>query len=119
MSYTFNAQDQLASFTDGNSHATTQGSYKRGRPQTIGYPDGTSQKLVVDDFGQTGDEVAWLPTTFTYTYVTSAERGLPANHWRRTTTTGGTVAVTYFDVMLRPVLQKIFRLPRVQYRSME
>ncbi|MHB1059921.1 MAG: RHS repeat domain-containing protein [Rhodanobacter sp.] len=132
MSYTFNSAGQLASFTDGNSHTTTLGSYKRGIPQAIGYPDGTSQTLLVDDFGQiasitdqagstthysydpvgritgisypTGDEVAWLPTTFTYTYVTSAERGLSANHWRRTTTTGSAVAVTYFDAMLRPVL---------------
>ncbi|EIL89209.1 RHS repeat domain-containing protein, partial [Rhodanobacter spathiphylli] len=132
MSYTFNSAGQLASFTDGNSHTTTLGNYKRGIPQAIGYPDGTSQTLVVDDFGQigritdqaghatsysydpvgritgisypTGDEVAWSPKTFAYDFVTSAERGLPANHWRRTMTTGNAKAVTYFDAMLRPVL---------------
>ncbi|MHB1059116.1 MAG: hypothetical protein ACYC0F_14655 [Rhodanobacter sp.] len=132
MSYTFNSAGQLASFTDGNSNTTTLGSYKRGIPQAIGYPDGTGETLVVDDFGQigkitdqaghatsysydpvgritgisypTGDEVAWLPKTFAYDFVTSAERGVPANHWRRTTTTGSAKAVTYFDAMLRPVL---------------
>ncbi|MDE2154877.1 MAG: hypothetical protein KGJ32_03135 [Xanthomonadaceae bacterium] len=132
MNYTFNAQGQLASFTDGNTHTTTLGSYKRGIPQTIGYPDGRSETLVVDDFGQigaitdqaghttgytydpvgritaitypAGDEVAWYPTTFAYTYVTAAERGIAANHWRRTVTTGNASTVTWFDAMLRPLL---------------
>lgn len=132
MSYTFNAQGQLASFTDGNQHTTTLGNYKRGIPQSISYPDSTTQSLVVDDFGQiasitdqagsttsysydaigriagisypAGDEVAWLPKTFAYTYVGTAEQGVPANHWRRTSTKGNAVTTTYFDAMLRPVL---------------
>ncbi|HET8899885.1 MAG TPA: hypothetical protein VFN09_14030 [Rhodanobacteraceae bacterium] len=132
MNYTFNGAGQLASFTDGNSHTTTLGNYKCGIPQAIGYPDGKSQTLSVDDFGQiasitdqaghttsydydsvgritritypSGDEAAWLPTTYTYSFVTGTERGLPANHWRRTTTTGSANAVTYYDAMLRPVL---------------
>jgi len=132
MSYTFNSAGQLASFTDGNSHTTSLSNYKRGIPQTIGYPDSTSGSLVVDDFGQIGsitdqaghttsysydsigritgitypggDEVAWLPKTFAYDFITSDERGVSANHWRRTTTTGSAVGVTYFDAMLRPVL---------------
>ncbi|SHM50719.1 YD repeat-containing protein, partial [Rhodanobacter sp. OK091] len=132
MSYTFNTAGQLASFTDGNNHTTSLSNYKRGIPQTIGYPDGTSESLTVDDFGQIsaitdqaghttsygydsigritgitypgGDEVAWLSKTFAYDFVTSDERGVSANHWRRTTTTGNAVGVTYFDAMLRPVL---------------
>jgi len=132
MSYTFNAQGQLASFTDGNQYTTTLGNYKRGIPQSIGYPDSTSQSLVVDDFGQiasitdqagstisysydaigriagitypAGDEVAWLPKTFAYAYVGTAEQGVAANHWRRTSTKGNAVTTTYFDAMLRPVL---------------
>jgi YD repeat-containing protein len=132
MSYTFNGAGQLASFTDGNNHTTSLGNYKRGIPQTIGYPDSTSETLAVDDFGQIsaitdqaghttsygydnigritgisypgGDEVAWLPTSFAYSFVTGPERGLAANHWKRTTTTGNAVSTTYFDAMLRPVL---------------
>ncbi|WNL46179.1 hypothetical protein RKE25_00675 [Dyella sp. BiH032] len=132
MSYTFNAQGQLASFTDGNTHTTTLGNYKRGIPQLIGYPDSTTQSLVVDDFGQItsitdqagattsytydpvgrikriyyplGDEVAWYPKTFDYAFVGAAEQGVPANHWRRVTTKGNAVTTTYFDAMLRPVL---------------
>ncbi|WP_350016393.1 RHS repeat-associated core domain-containing protein [Rhodanobacter sp. IGA1.0] len=132
MHYTFNSAGQLAGFTDGNTHTTTLDNYKRGIPQAIGYPDGTSESLAVDDFGQitsitdqaahttsytydpvgrvtqvtypVGDEVAWYPTHFAYAFVTSAERGIAANHWRRTVTTGNASTVTYFDAMLRPLL---------------
>ncbi|MFC5740098.1 hypothetical protein [Dyella tabacisoli] len=132
MSYTFDGQGQLASFTDGKSHTTTLSNYKRGIPQSIAYPDTYTQSLVVDDFGQissltdqagnttsynydaigriagitypAGDEVAWSPKNFSYAYITGAERGVAANHWRRTTTKGNAVTTTYFDAMLRPVL---------------
>jgi YD repeat-containing protein len=132
MSYTFNSAGQLASFTDGNNHTTSLSNYKRGIPQTIGYPDTRTQSLTVDDFGQitsitdqagsttsysydavgrlkqitypSGDEQAWYPSVFTYDYVTAAERGLGAGHWRRTASKGNARAVTYFDALLRPVL---------------
>src|SRR5699024_329577 len=101
--------------------------YKRGIPRTIGYPDGTSQHLVVDDFGQissitnqagnktsyTYDAVGrltkitypsgWNPETFAYAYA-GAERGLGAGHWRRTVSQGDARHVTYYDALLRPVL---------------
>lgn len=132
MSYGFNAQGQLASFTDGNGHTTSLSSYKRGIPQAIGYPDGTSQSLVVDDFGQiqsitdqagattsygydgvgrltqitypSGDEQAWFPKTFTYDFVAGAERGIGAGHWRRTVAKGNQRQVTYFNAELQPLL---------------
>ena len=132
MSYTFDSAGNLHTFTDGNGQTTTLGSYKRGIPQAISYPDGTGESLVVDDFGQitsltdqagkttgyqydavgrltqitypTGDGVTWAPKVFTYAYVTGAERGLAANHWRRTVSHGDANAVTYFDAELRPVL---------------
>lgn len=135
MDYTFNSAGQLASFTDGRGQTTTLGSYQRGIPQAIGYPDGTSQSLVVDDFGQiasitdpagkttsysydavgrlTGitypaDSVAWYPKSFAYAYVTGAERGLGGGHWRRTISTGNARQVTYFDALLRPVLSDTY-----------
>ncbi|MBD8900623.1 hypothetical protein IHE46_16830, partial [Rhodanobacter sp. DHG33] len=40
-------------------------------------------------------------------YVTSAERGVAAGHWRRTTTQGSSTDTTYFDADLRPVLDDI------------
>lgn len=132
MNYGFNAQGQLASFTDANGHTATLSDYKRGIPQTIGYPDSTSQHLVVDDFGQIGsitdqagntisygydamgrvtsiaypggDEAAWLPKNFAYDFVTTAERGIAGNHWRRTVSKGDSRIVAYFDATLRPIL---------------
>ncbi|HEY9132887.1 MAG TPA: hypothetical protein VIM98_14135 [Dyella sp.] len=132
MSYGYDAQGNLASFTDPNNHTTSLSNYKRGIPQTIGYPDGHGQSLVIDDFGQissitdqagnttsysydsigritgitypTGDEAAWASKTFSYALVPSAERGVGANHWRRISSQGNAQSVTYFDAMLRPVL---------------
>lgn len=132
MSYSFNTAGLLASFTDGNSKTTNLSNYKRGVPQAVGHPDGSNESFEVDDFGQitsvtnqvgrttnytydaagrvtridypTGDVVAWLPTTFAYDFVANSERGLSANHWRRTTTTGSAKKVTYFDALLRPVI---------------
>ncbi|WP_081700034.1 hypothetical protein [Rhodanobacter sp. OR87] len=131
-SYTFDALGQLTSFTDGNNHTTSLSNYKRGEPQLINFPDLTSESLVVDDAGRItsvtdqgghtasytydamgriarisypgGDEQAWYPTTFAYSFVAAAERGIAANHWRRTVITGNASEVTYFDAMLRPLL---------------
>ena len=131
MSYGWNTAGQLASFTDPLNHTTTLGNYKRGIPQSIGFPDSTSESLVVDDFGQissitnqagnstsylydaigriaeidypTGDSVAWAKQTFTYTFETWVSHGIAANHWLRGVTQGPKVTYTYFDAMLRPI----------------
>ncbi|MEW9625817.1 hypothetical protein [Rhodanobacter geophilus] len=135
MNYTWNGAGQLASFIDGNNHTTNLSNYYRGIPQSIGYPDGTSETLTVDDLGQitsikdqaghttsysydaigrvaritypydsSVDSAQWYPKVFTYAYVTGAERGVGANHWRRTVTQGASTDTTYFDAELRPVL---------------
>ena len=133
MSYGFDTLGQLASFTDGNNHATSLSAYHRGIPQNIVYPDGKSASAVVDDFGQIGSftdqrgattnyqydaagrvtqvshnsfsgDPAWLPQTYTYTFVTFAEEGLPAGHWRRSIDQGLSVKADWFDALMRPVL---------------
>ena len=132
MSYTYNSVGQLASFTDGDSNTTNLSNYYRGIPQEIDYPDGGVETLTVDDLSQitsitdqngnvtqysydpigrisqitypTNDTVSWFPKTFTYSFVSSAERGIAAGHWDRTTTVGNAVTTTYFDADLRPVL---------------
>jgi len=135
MNYTWNSAGQLATFTDGDNHTTTLGSYVRGIPTAIGYPDGTSENLAVDGLGQitaitdqaghttnysydalgriaritypydsSVDSASWYPKTFSYSYVTGAERGLAGGHWRRTTAQGAATDTTYFDAELRPVL---------------
>ncbi|MET4677168.1 MULTISPECIES: hypothetical protein [unclassified Luteibacter] len=131
MGYTFSAQGQLASFTDGNGKTTTLGNYTRGIPTSIGYPDGTSQAVTVDGLGQiaaiadqagattsygydaigriaridypTGDSTAWAPKTYSYVFSPDA-RGMGGNHWVRTTTQGNLNQRTDFDVLLRPVI---------------
>jgi YD repeat-containing protein len=138
MHYTFNSAGQLFTFIDGKGNQTKLENYKRGIPQTITYPDTHTQSLTVDDFGQitsitdqagsttsysydavgrlkqitypSGDEQAWYPTAFAYDYVTAAERGIGAGHWRRTVSKGNARAVTYFDALLRPVLSDSYSM---------
>ncbi|HVI53665.1 MAG TPA: hypothetical protein VM621_01280 [Luteibacter sp.] len=116
MSYTFDGQGQLASFTDGNGHATALSNYKRGIPQSITYPDTHTQTLSVDDLGQIAsitnqagattsynydaigriarinypadDSIPWNAKTFAYAYVGTTERGITAGHWRRSVSQG-------------------------------
>ncbi|URX62469.1 hypothetical protein KR767_20950 [Luteibacter anthropi] len=130
MGYTFNAQGQLASFTDGNGHTTGLENYYRGIPRTIRYPDGTAQTVAVDDFGQitaiadqtgaltsygydaigrlaridypAGDSVAWEPKVFYYSYI-GAARGVDGPHWMRVTGQGNWSQRIDYDAMLRPV----------------
>lgn len=131
-SYTYNPQGQVASVTDGRNYTINVSNYMRGLPQTINYPDGKSQSLVVDDFGDirsvtdqatntmsydydslgrvtkitypANDEQPWYPKSFAYDVVGGSERGLSGAHWRRTVTKGDSIEVTYFDAMLRPLL---------------
>ncbi|KAG9601748.1 hypothetical protein KCV01_g7457, partial [Aureobasidium melanogenum] len=137
MTYTYDGAGQLASFTDGNGHATALSGYQRGLPTTVSYPDQTTEHIGVDDFGQVasitdqagnttsyaydsvgrlaqisypaGDSVAWAPKVFSYAFVAGAERGIDANHWRRIVTQGGRTDVTYFDALLRPMLTGRYR----------
>ncbi|HEY4093793.1 MAG TPA: hypothetical protein VGN46_19990 [Luteibacter sp.] len=130
MGYTFNVQGQLASFTDGNGHTTSIGNYVFGIPGLISFPDGTTQSVAVDGFGQiagiadqtgavthygydaigrlaridypAGDTVAWAPKTFQYSYI-GAARGINGAHWVRSDTQGNWSHRTDYDVMMRPV----------------
>ncbi|KAG9590063.1 hypothetical protein KCV01_g12006, partial [Aureobasidium melanogenum] len=130
MGYTFNAEGQLASFTDGNGHTTGLENYYRGIPRIIRYPDGTAQTVAVDDLGQitaiadqsgavtsygydaigrlaridypAGDSTAWAPKTFWYGYI-GAARGIGGSHWMRLVTQGNWSQRTDYDAMLRPV----------------
>ncbi|HEY9133770.1 MAG TPA: chitinase N-terminal domain-containing protein [Dyella sp.] len=136
MSYTFDEQGQLSSFTDGNGRTTGLGDYRRGTPQVISYPDGTSQRLSIDEFGQigtitdqagatttysydgmgrlaaihypTGDDVAWATKNIAYEFIGS-DRGIAGSHWRRTIWHGDKKDVSHFDAMLRPILNTTSR----------
>jgi RHS repeat-associated protein len=129
---TWNADGTLASVKDGNNHVTTASNWKRGIPQAIGYPDGTSQSASVNDSGwvtwvkdengyttsygydamgrlasityPTGDDVAWNQTLLSFTPASGNENGIPGGHWNQVVHTGNSYTVTRFDAMWRPLL---------------
>ncbi len=136
-SYTYNSAGQLASFTDGNNHTTSLSNYYRGIPQSLSYPDGTSESFVVDDLGEISSitdqagyitqyyydligrvslvvypkvngSVVWNAKYINYNFVNAAEHGIAAGHWDRSTSVGDDVTKTYFDAFLRPVLSDTY-----------
>ena len=84
---------QITGITDQSGHTTSYGYDSIGRVSQISYP-----------YDSSIDSAQWYPKVFTYAYVTSAERGVDANHWRRTVTQGSATDTTWFDAELRPVL---------------
>lgn len=48
----------------------------------------------------------WNPTVYDFQKVDVEEYGIPAGHWRLTTSTGNAREIQYFDAMWRPVLTK-------------
>lgn len=52
------------------------------------------------------DTSAYAPTTIAFTKGHAAVYGMPAGHWRRTTTTGNGRHVTVFDALWRPVVDQ-------------
>lgn len=84
---------QITAITDQSGHTTGYSYDPIGRIAQITYP-----------YDSSIDSAQWYPKVFTYAYVTSAERGVAANHWRRTVTQGSATDTTYFDAELRPVL---------------
>lgn len=125
------ADGNLASSADGAGNTTRYGNWKRGVPQSITRPDGTSQTALVSDQGwitqvtdengsttsygydsmgrinritpPTGDAVNWTPTIQAFESVGGEEHGIAANHWRQTVTTGNAVTITYYDALWRPL----------------
>lgn len=117
---------------DGNNNVTTYGNWKRGVPQSIAFADNTTRSAVVDEHGQihsvtdengyttsydydvmgrmtrvqypSGDTVAWAETTQDFVSVAVPEHGIPAGHWRKTTSNGNRRQVTYYDARWRPIL---------------
>ncbi|MGQ3094535.1 MAG: RHS repeat domain-containing protein [Roseateles sp.] len=131
-SYGYHADGNLQSRTDGRNFATTYSSYKRGLPQSVSYPNSTSEGAVVNDLGlitsvtnaagyTTGygyDAIGRLAsitppagftgTTLVFQPVGSTEYGLSAGHWRQTVTKGNAKTVSYFDGLWRPVMTRTF-----------
>jgi RHS repeat-associated protein len=121
---------------DGKSQTSTFTNYNAGLPQNISYHDGTSESAVVttngyimsmtnaagfttsfgyDAMGRpnsitypTADTVAWNGTTILSEKVATSEFGITGAHWRETASTGNARSITYYDGLLRPVLNRTF-----------
>jgi len=131
-SFTYHDDGSLASRTDGRNHSTYFDNYKRGLPQRVRYPDGTSESAVVNDIGLVSSVSSaagyttdygydssgrlnritppsgWTPSTLEFEQVWSPEYGLPAGHWRQTISKGNARTISYFDAFWRPVMTRSF-----------
>jgi len=131
-SFAYNQDGTLGRTADAAGNATHYGSWKRGVPQLVTHPDGTTQSAVVneqgwiaqvtDENGSTtaygydsmgrvasitppaGDSVNWNPTAQSFGPVGGVEYGIAPGHWRQVVTTGNAVKITYFDALWRALL---------------
>ncbi|HMB58065.1 MAG TPA: RHS repeat-associated core domain-containing protein [Arenimonas sp.] len=128
----YNTDGTLLSITDPLGHATTLGSWTRGIPGAITFPDTTTLAAVISPIGSitrvtnqlhtdtnygydvmgrmnritypVGDTVAWNDTTRSFAPVAVAEYGLPAGHWKQVVQTGNGRTSTFYDAQWHPVL---------------
>ena len=135
-SYTYYTDGTLSTMKDAANHTTSFSNYKRGLAQNIQYADNNSESAVVNNIGlitslkdaagfttgygydaigrlnritrPTGDPVVWNDTAILFEPVASSEVGLPAGHWRQTTSTGNARKITYLDALWRPVLTSTY-----------
>lgn len=130
--FAYDMAGNVTSEVDGKGAATQYTGYVAGVPGIVKYADGTQVTRDIDGFGQvtrqtdqamttttyaydpmgrlirtvypTGDTTTWAPTDTRFEYITFAEAGLAAGHWRRTESTGAKVTTTWYDAWKRPVL---------------
>lgn len=131
-SYAYHADGTLAEVRDGRNNAVALNGWKRGLPQSIQYPDQTSESAVVDDNGWISsvtdenafttaysydpvgrltsitypgaDSNAWHSTNITLSRRDMAEYGLLPGHWMQSTVTGNRAKNVFLDALWRPVL---------------
>jgi RHS repeat-associated protein len=130
-SMTYYADGTLATRKDGKNQTTTFSSYKRGIPQSVSYPNATSESAVVNNIGKVtsltnaagfattfgydsmgrlssvthpgADTVAWNSTTINFYKSSTPALDLPAGYWRQQIQTGQGFTVHYYDALWRPV----------------
>lgn len=133
---TYAADGTPSSVSDALGHITIAGGWKRGTPQTVQYPDGSSETAVVDDNGwltsvtsraaatinyqydamgrlvrvqqPVADSVAWNDTEIEFAPIDGDEYGIGAGHWRQVVSTGNARRITYFDALWQPLLSEAF-----------
>lgn len=129
---TYNPDGTLASRKDGRGNVTSFSNYKLGIPQSVSYPNGSSESARVDDLGWVSSvtdasgavtdygydqmgrltslkpPTGWNPTLVTFDPVPFDEYGLSAGHWKQTVTKGKAVTETYFDGLWRPQMTRVY-----------
>lgn len=121
---------------DGNGNTTTYSNYRAGLPQSTSYADGSSESATVTPIGYitsttnaagyptsygydtmgrlnlitypAADSVAWNNTSILVEQVAAAELNIGAGHWRQTVSTGNARSISYFDGLLRPILNRTY-----------
>lgn len=131
--FVYHPDGTLAGKSDPAGRFTYFGSYKLGIPQSVTYPDGTSESAGINDLGL----VAWhtnpagtttsygydamgrlsaiqppaestgpsTPTALALSPAGAPAFGLPAGHWRQTVVKGNAVSVRYLDALWREVVR--------------
>lgn len=132
-SYTYRTDGTLETRTDGRGFTTRLNDWKRGIPQTVLRPNGTSRSAVVNDIGRITsltDELnnitqysydltwnrlseirppsGWAATGFNLQRASSEKHGLPSGHWQLTESKGDSRLITYLDALYRPVVTSNF-----------
>jgi RHS repeat-associated protein len=95
-----NAQGWITSVNDENGNKTCYAYDTMGRITQVTYPSETTAGVC--------DGSAWNPTTVAFTKVAVAEYGIPAGHWRQTTSTGNARNISYFDAQWRPLVTHVY-----------
>lgn len=86
----------ITSINDENDSKTCYTYDAMGRLTGITYPSEAA--------ANTCNTSTWAKTTQSFAFVTSAEYGIPAGHWKQTVSTGNGRQVTYFDALWRPLV---------------
>ncbi|WP_205956747.1 RHS repeat domain-containing protein [Pseudoxanthomonas winnipegensis] len=86
----------ITAVVDQMGSRTCYGYDAMGRISSITYPS--------ESVGGTCDTSKWYATNSSFVPVGGDEFGLPAGHWRQSTTTGNAVKISYYDALWRPVV---------------
>lgn len=129
-SFAYNADGTLKTVRDPADRETRLATFVRGKPQTVTYPDGTSESQVIGNLGNVksrtnafgtttayqfdamgrvtrvdypaeSSTVGYAPMTQAFVQMASSEYGIAAGHWRQTLQTGAAVTKRYYDALWR------------------